>query len=209
MARLTTASCRLCRREGVKLFLKGTRCTTDKCAFVKREFSPGQHGKSQRRKYSDYALQLREKQKAKRIYGLFERQFRGYFKRSEKSRGTTGEVLLQLLESRLDNVLYRANFAASRSSARQLVGHRFTKVNGRKVNISSYQVKPGDAIALAGSDPQLKAVRETTKILEGRGIPAWIEVSAQDLTIKVLRLPKKADIGMEIKENLIVELYSK
>ena len=209
MARRTTASCRLCRREGEKLFLKGTKCTSDKCAFVKREYAPGVHGQGRRRKPSDYAIQLREKQKAKRGYGVLERQFRNYFKKAERAKGATGEVLLQLLERRLDNVIARACFAASHSAARQLVGHRFVKVNGRKVNIPSYLVRIGDEIQVTGKEEQLKAVKETAKILEDRGIPEWIETSAENLTIKVKRLPVKSDIGMVIEESLIVELYSK
>ncbi|MBD3380000.1 MAG: 30S ribosomal protein S4 [Candidatus Omnitrophica bacterium] len=209
MARRLTASCRLCRREGEKLFLKGTRCNSDKCAVARREYAPGQHGQRRSRKPSDYALQLREKQKAKRIYGLLEKQFRNYFKKAEKAKGVTGEVLLQELERRLDNVIYRANFAESRSKARQIVKHRFPAVNGKTVDIPSYQVKEGDEIVLNGSDEQKKAFIETTKILEDRTVPEWMEVSADNLALKVLRLPEKKDIGMAIEENLIVELYSK
>lgn len=209
MGRRTTASCRLCRREGEKLFLKGTKCTTDKCAFMRREYAPGQHGQMRRRKPSNYAIQLREKQKAKRIYGMFERQFKNYFKKAERSKGATGEVLLQFLERRLDNVIFRSCFAGSRAAARQLVGHRFVKVNGRKVNIPSYLVKVGDEIEMAGKDEQKKAIKETTKILEDRGIPEWIDVSAEDLTVRINRLPAKSDIGLVIEESLIVELYSK
>ena len=210
MARETTAACRLCRREGEKLFIKGTKCTTDKCAIAKRDYSPGQHGmKRARGKPSNYSIQLREKQKVKRIYGVLERQFRNYFKRAEKSKGVTGEVLLQLLERRLDNVIYRANFAESRRKSRQNVLHRFVKVNGRKVDIPSYTVAVGDRIEIAGKDEQRKAFREVTKILEDRGIPEWIEVDAENLALEVKRLPIKADIGMTIEENLIVELYSK
>ncbi|MDD5634350.1 MAG: 30S ribosomal protein S4, partial [Candidatus Omnitrophica bacterium] len=171
MARRTTPSCRLCRREEVKLFLKGTRCATDKCALVKRAYSPGQHGKTRKRKSSNYAMQLREKQKAKRIYGILERQFKNYFKKAEKAKGATGEVLLQSLERRLDNVIYRACFAGSRAQARQIVGHRFVKVNGRRVNIPSFLVRVDDEITLGGREEQLKAIRESAKVLEGRSIP--------------------------------------
>ena len=210
MARETTAACRRCRREGEKLFIKGTRCTTDKCALTKRDYNPGQHGmKRARGKPSNYSIQLREKQKVKRIYGILEKQFRNYFKKAEKSKGVTGEVLLQLLERRLDNVIYRANFAESRRKSRQNVLHRFVKVNGRKVDIPSYIVSEGDKIEVIGKDDQMKAFRETTKILEDRGIPEWIEVDAESLALEVKRLPIKADIGMTIEENLIVELYSK
>ncbi|MBU1084023.1 MAG: 30S ribosomal protein S4, partial [Candidatus Omnitrophica bacterium] len=154
MARLITASCRQCRREGGKLFLKGARCSSEKCAFLKREYAPGQHGSARKRKASDYATQLREKQKAKRLYGMLERQFRNYFKRAEKAKGATGEVLLQLLERRLDNVVYKACFAASRNAARQMVGHKFVRVNGRRVNIPSYIVTPGEEITIVGGDAQ-------------------------------------------------------
>jgi small subunit ribosomal protein S4 len=209
MARTTTASCRLCRREGEKLFLKGTKCTTDKCALLKRAYAPGQHGQLRKRKPSNYSIQLREKQKAKRIYGILERQFANYFKKAEKAKGATGEVLFQYLERRLDNVVFRANFAESRSKARQAVNHRFVKVNGHKVNIPSYQVKTGDQIEIAGKDSQIKDFKETTKILEERIIPEWMEVSADTLSLKIKRLPTKAEIGMVIEESLIVELYSK
>jgi small subunit ribosomal protein S4 len=210
MARYTSASCRLCRRERQKLFLKGARCTSDKCSVAKREYSPGQHGqKRQRRKSSDFSIQLREKQKVKRIYGILEKQFKNYFKKAEGARGVTGEVLLQFLERRLDNVVYRACFAESRSKARQAVRHRFVKVNGRKVDIPSYLVSEGDEIRLVGKEGQLKMFRETAQVLEDRGIPGWIEVSNDELSIKVQRLPVKADIGVAIEESLIVEFYSK
>lgn len=210
MARRTTASCRLCRGEGEKLFLKGTKCTSDKCSILRREYGPGQHGQTRKRKKpSDYSIQLREKQKAKRIYGIFEKQFRNYFERAERARGTTGEILLQFLERRLDNVIFRAGFASSRSSARQLVGHRFVKVNGRKVNISSYLVKEGDEIEISGTESQIRDIKDTTKIIEDRGIPEWLEVSSDKLAAKITRLPVKSDTGLAIEENLIIELYSK
>ena len=209
MARTTTALCRLCRREGEKLFLKGTKCTSDKCAFLKREYAPGQHGQQRRRKSSDYAVQLREKQKTKRGYGVLEKQFKNYFKKAEKSKGATGEVLLQLLERRLDNVVFRACFSASRNAARQMVGHRFVKVNGRKVNIPSFLVSKGDEITIAGDGKQLKEIKNTAKVVEDRGTPEWMEVATDALAVKILRMPEKKDIGMVIEENLIVELYSK
>jgi small subunit ribosomal protein S4 len=210
MARRTTASCRLCRRDSEKLFLKGTKCTSDKCSLLRREYAPGQHGQMRKRKKSsDYAMQLREKQKAKRIYGIFEKQFRNYFEKAERSRGTTGEILLQLLERRLDNVIFRAAFAASRSAARQLVGHRFVKVNGRKVNIASYLVKVGDEVEISGKESQIKDIKDTAKTLEDRGVPEWMEVSADKLALKITRLPVKSDTGLVIEENLIIELYSK
>ncbi len=176
---------------------------------MRRDYAPGQHGQKRSRKPSNYALQLREKQKAKRIYGLMEKQFKNYFKKAENAKGVTGEVLLQELERRLDNVIYRANFAASRAKARQVVKHRFVTVNGRIVDIPSYQIKSGDEIILKGSDSQKKDFKETAKIVEDRGIPEWMEVSADNLALKVARLPEKKDIGMAIEENLIVELYSK
>jgi small subunit ribosomal protein S4 len=176
---------------------------------MRREYAPGQHGQMRKRKPSDYAIQLREKQKAKRIYGVLEGQFAGYFKKAEKAKGATGEVLLQLLERRLDNVVYRACFSGSRAGSRQLVGHRFVKVNGRKVNIPSYLVKAGDEITITGKDEQIKEIKQIVKVLEDRGTPDWIEVLPDNLTAKIKRLPKKSDIGMVIEENLIVELYSK
>lgn len=176
---------------------------------MRREYAPGMHGKMMRRKLSNYAMQLREKQKAKRIYGILERQFENYFKKAEKAKGATGEVLLQMLERRLDNVIFRASFASSRSAARQMVGHRFVKVNGRKVNIPSYLINEGDQIQLAGTDQQMKAVRETVKILEDRSTPEWMDVDPEKLALKVTRLPVKSDIGLAIEESLIVELYSK
>lgn len=210
MARLIGSSCRLCRREGEKLFLKGVRCNSDKCAISRRQYSPGQHGNQRRRnKESNYSMQLREKQKVKRIYGILEKQFRNYFKMADKSKGVTGEILLQLLERRLDNVVYRTNFVESRAKARQTVRHRFIKVNGRKVDIPSYLIKEGDEIELACTDTQKKSFKETFKVLESRGIPEWMEVSADALAIKIKRLPEKIDTGMDIEENLIVELYSK
>ena len=209
MARRTEPSCRLCRREGDKLFLKGEKCTSSKCAFLKREYGPGQHGQMRRRKPSDFAIQLREKQKAKRMYGMLEKQFRNYFKKAERSKGATGEVLIQLLERRLDNVVYRSCFASSLASARQIVGHRFVRVNGRKVNIPSYQVEAGDEIKLTGTEAQLKDLTEKARALEERGIPEWLEVSVDDLSVKVKRLPTKNDAGKDIQESLIVELYSK
>jgi small subunit ribosomal protein S4 len=209
MARNTKASCRLCRREGEKLFLKGVKCTTDKCAVAKRSYAPGQHGTGRRRKPSDYSIQLREKQKAKRSYGLLEKQFRNYFKKAEKAREATGEVLFQLLERRLDNVIYRSNFAESRSKARQKVRHRFITVNGRKVDIPSYLIKKDDEIRIVGKDGQLKDFRETTKVLEERIIPDWLQVSGDKLSAKVVRLPRKSDVDMPIEANLIIELYSK
>ena len=210
MARRIGATCRLCRTEGEKLFLKGTRCIADKCAVVKRQYSPGQHGATKRRKkLSNYALQLRQKQKVKKIYGLLEKQFRNYFIKADKAKGVTGEVLLQFLERRLDNVIFRACFAESRSKARQMVRHRFVKVNGRRVDIPSFLVKVGDTVEITGKENQKKAVSETIKIVADRGTPEWMDVSEDKLVSNIVRLPVKSDIGMDIEENLIVELYSK
>lgn len=209
MARYTEASCRLCRREGTKMFLKGTRCGTDKCAINKRDFSPGQHGQRAQKKGSNYSLQLREKQKAKRIYGLLEKQFRYYFTKASREKGVTGDVLLRFLECRLDNVVYRAGFAESRAKARQMVLHRHVRVKGKKTNIPSYQVAAGTELVLAGNENQLKSYKETTKILQDRTIPEWMEVSAENLTIKIKRAPEKKDLTEAIQASLIVELYSK
>ncbi len=210
MARYTGSSCRLCRAEGEKLFLKGYRCNTDKCAFARRQYGPGQHGPTARRKkLSNYAIQMRMKQKVKRMYGLLEKQFKSYFTAADKAKGVTGETLLQLLERRLDNLIYRANFSETRAKARQTVRHRFVNVNGRKVDIPSYLIKEGDEITLTGKDSQKKALREVFKSLEERDIPGWLEVDGEALAIKVTRLPVKDDIGVQIEENLIVELYSK
>jgi len=208
MARQKGPSCKLCRREGTKLFLKGFRCTTDKCALTRRSYAPGQHGQ-RRKKQSDYGIQLREKQKAKRIYGMLEKQFRNYFAMAEKSSGVTGEVLLQLLERRLDNVIFRLLFSPSRQGARQIVLHGSVRVNGKKVNIPSYLVKEGDEIKLTAKEKLRKKVKDDIEIMKERGIPAWLEADLNDLKGSVKRLPLKADIGEEIQEQLIVELYSK
>ncbi len=208
MARYTDASCRLCRREGEKLFLKGQRCYTNKCAVTRRVYAPGQHGQ-QRKKLSEYGIQLREKQKARRFYGILERQFRRYFEMATKKKGVTGENLLQILESRLDNVVYRLGLATSRPEARQLVNHGHFTVNGKKVNIPSYLVKVGDVIAVrekSKNSPKFKAIREVT---EGKLIPKWLELDADNLTGQVVSLPAREDIDIPIQEHLIVELYSK
>jgi len=198
----------LCRREGVKLFLKGTRCNTDKCAVAKRAYAPGQHGQK-RTKLSDYGIQLREKQKAKRIYGILEKQFRNYFFMAERSSGVTGEVLLQLLERRLDNVIFRLACATSRRSARQLVRHGSVLVNSKKVNIPSYLVKEGDAIEIKAKEKLKKKILDDIEFAKDRGVPAWLEADHAKLKGQVKRLPIKDDIGYEIQEQLIVELYSK
>lgn len=208
MARYTGPSCRLCRREGVKLFLKGSRCNGEKCGVTRRDFAPGQHGQV-RKKESNYGTQLREKQKVKRIYGLLERQFRHYFKMAERSKGVTGLTLLQLLERRLDNVIFRMNFASSRSEARQLVQHGLVRVNGKRVDIPAYVVKMGQEVSLKMKDPAQKRLSETFEALKDRAIPKWIEVDPKNIKCKITAMPTKEDVGFPIQEQLIVELYSK
>lgn len=208
MARYIGSVCRLCRREGEQLFLKGERCFKDKCAVKRRAYAPGQHGR-RRRKVQGYGLQLREKQKVKRIYGVLERQFRVYFKRAAASKGVTGENLLSSLERRLDNVVYRLGFAASRSQARQLVNHGHFTVGGRRVDIASFQVKKGDVIELREKSRKNTLIQGNLDTAEGRGIPGWLELDASSFKGRVLEVPKREDITMPVQENLIVELYSK
>ncbi|GAB4375402.1 MAG: 30S ribosomal protein S4 [Acidobacteriota bacterium] len=208
MARYTGPACRLCRREGEQLFLKGERCFKEKCAVKRRPYAPGQHG-HRRRKVQGYGLQLREKQKVKRIYGVLERQFRIYFKRAAAARGVTGENLLAFLERRLDNVVYRLGFAASRAQARQLVNHGHFLVNGRKVDIPSFQVRQGDTVELREKSRKNALIQGNLDTAQGRGIPAWLELDATAFKGRVLELPRREDIQMPIQENLIVELYSK
>lgn len=208
MARYTDASCRLCRREGEKLFLKGERCYTNKCSISRRVYAPGQHGQ-QKKKLSEYGIQLREKQKARRFYGILEGQFRQYFEMATKRKGITGENLLSLLETRLDNTVYRLGLATSRPEARQLVRHGHFTVNGQKVDIPSYLLQLGDVIAVkekSKSSPKVKAV---TEITGSKVIPKWLELDRENLSGKVVALPVREDIDLPIKEHLIVELYSK
>lgn len=208
MARYTGAVCRLCRREGQKLFLKGDRCYSDKCGITKRAYAPGQHGQG-RKKLSEYGLQLREKQKAKRFYGVLEGQFAKYFEMATKRKGITGENLLQILESRLDNVVYRLGFGMSRAEARQLVVHGHFQIDGKKVNIPSYLVKEGEVITLkegSRSLPKIKAILEQT---EGKAIPKWLDLDTNTMQAKVVALAQRDDIDLEVEEHLIVELYSK
>ena len=209
MGRYTGSVCRLCRREGVKLFLKGQRCFSPKCAIDKRNFPPGQHGQM-RIKLSDYGIQLREKQKARRIYGVFERQFRRYFQHAQKNPGVTGQMLLQQLERRIDNVMYRLGFATSRAEGRQMVHHRGVHVNGKSIDVPSHLVKIGDVIQIheheAGWVARVKQNIEQTK---DRPAPAWLQIDAKALKAVVSRLPEKDDVGLPIQEQLIVELYSK
>jgi small subunit ribosomal protein S4 len=208
MARYRQSVCRLCRREAMKLFLKGDRCFTNKCAIERRNFPPGQHGK-RRSKILGYGIQLREKQKVKRFYGILENQFRLTFQKAERMRGVTGENLLSLLERRLDNVVHRLGFAASRTQARQLVRHGHVRVNGRKVNVPSFVVNAGAVVSVkekSRKNPLIVGAVETAK---GRGIPAWLELNAAEFEGKVVALPKREDVALPVNEKLIVELYSK
>ena len=208
MARYTDSVCRLCRRENLKLFLKGERCYTDKCAIERRNYPPGQHGQG-RPKFSEYSIQLREKQKVKRIYGLLEKQFRRTFGEANRTKGITGETLLILLERRLDNVAYRLGFASSRAEARTLVRHGHILVNGRKTNIPSYSVRAGDVIAVKEQSRQLGRVLAAMEGAQRRGIPDWAEVDRDAVSGRIKILPSRSDVTMPINEKLIVELYSK
>ncbi|KPK39920.1 MAG: 30S ribosomal protein S4 [Gammaproteobacteria bacterium SG8_47] len=208
MAKYVGAKCRLCRREGTKLFLKGEKCFSSKCPIESRPFPPGQHGQ-RRTRLSDYAVQLREKQKLRRIYGVLERQFRLYYREADRRRGSTGENLLQLLESRLDSVVYRMGFGASRSEARQLVRHNAVTLNGRKTNIPSCQVKPGDVIALSTRAQQHLRVKAALEMAEQRGLADWVEVDAKKLEGVFKNVPERSELPSDIQEQLVVELYSK
>ena len=208
MARYTGAVCRLCRREGQKLFLKGERCYTDKCGLTRRAYAPGQHGQG-RKKLSGYGLQLREKQKARRYYGVLEGQFRHYFELANKKAGVTGENLLAILESRLDNVVYRLGFGTSRPEARQLVRHGHFTVNGKKVNIPSYLVKVGDVIAIKEESKSSEKIKNVVEITASRVVPKWLDLDNNTLTGKVVAVAEREDIDLPLEEHLIVELYSK
>jgi small subunit ribosomal protein S4 len=209
MARYTGAVCRLCRREGTKLFLKGTKCTSDRCPVEKRNFPPGQHGKDRKPKIVGYGLQLHEKQKAKRMYFTLEGQFREYYEKANRATGVTGELLIQQLERRLDNVAYRLGFAISRRQARQVVRHGHVSVNGRKVNIPSFQVSVGDEISIREHAKKLVIVEQGVQYAQQNPVPTWLEMNYDTLTGRVLHLPKRADVNLPINEQLIVELYSK
>ena len=208
MARYTGADCRLCRREGAKLFLKGDRCYTEKCAIERRNYAPGEAGKK-RIKESEYRNQLREKQKAKFIYGVLEKQFLGYFKRAKAMPGITGDNLMRILESRLDNVVFRLGFAKTRKEARQIVTHGHIQVNGRRVDIPSFRVRPGDLVAVAPKAKELLVIKSALVSNEGVQVPAWLEVDIEKLQGSVLALPEREQIDLDINEQLIVELYSK
>lgn len=208
MARYKGAVCRLCRREGQKLFLKGERCYTDKCSVGRRSYAPGQHGQG-RKKVSEYGLQLRAKQATRRYYGVLERQFRHYYDLAQKREGKVGEQLLVVLESRLDNIVYRLGFANSRPEARQLVVHNHFLVNGKKVNIPSYLVKPGDVISISEKKRQNDKMKAILEANQSRPVPMWLEVNREQYEGKVLRYPTREDIDLNVEETLIVELYSK
>ena len=209
MARYTGAVCRLCRREGTKLFLKGTKCLSDRCPLEKRNFAPGQHGKDRKAKIVGYGLQLHEKQKAKRMYFTLEGQFREYYEKANRASGVTGELLIQQLERRLDNVAFRLGFAISRRQARQVVRHGHVTVNGKKVNIPSYQVSVGDEIAIRESARKLLIVEQGAQYASQNPVPAWLEANFDTFTGRVLSLPRRKDVNLPINEQLIVELYSK
>ncbi len=208
MARYTGPVCRLCRREGAKLFLKGDRCYSEKCSFEKRSYAPGQHGQ-RRTKVSEYGLQLREKQKARRIYGINEGQFRKYFKEADRKKGVTGENLLTQLEQRFDNVVYRAGFADSRSQARQLVRHNHFTLNGKKANIPSMLLKPGDVIQLKERSKKSVIVKTIIEGLKQKNVPEWLNLDAENTTVKIVTLPERENIDIPVTEQLIVELYSR
>ncbi|HEY4485247.1 MAG TPA: 30S ribosomal protein S4 [Nitrospiria bacterium] len=208
MGRYIGSVCRLCRREGQKLFLKGSRCYGEKCAVERRGYAPGQHGQA-RPRISEYQIQLREKQKLKRMYGLLERQFRNYFHKAERRKGATGENLLQLLERRLDNIVYRLGFCSSRKEARQMVNHGHLQVNGRKVDIPSFLVKSGDVVDLCSSSRELIGVKTALDAAEGRGISAWLELDRANFRGLVKAIPTKEDLALPVNEQLVVELYSR
>ncbi|HZJ67567.1 MAG TPA: 30S ribosomal protein S4 [Kofleriaceae bacterium] len=209
MARYTGAVCRLCRREDMKLFLKGERCYTDKCGYERRSYPPGQHGQSRRRKRSDYGEQLREKQKVKRIYGIAEKQFRGYYYKALRTKGVSGHTLIQLLERRLDNVVYRMGFASDHAEARQLVRHGHFTINGKKVNIPSYLVRARDIVAVRESSQKMARINEALAAVDRRGVPQWIQMDKDNFRGAIAQLPSREDVTLPIREQLIIELYSK
>ena len=208
MARYTDAKCRLCRREGGKLFLKGEKCFTEKCPVEKRAYPPGQHGQ-RRSRPTDYGKQLREKQKLRRIYGVMERQFRNYYKEAARHKGSTGEDLLKLLERRLDNVVYRMGFGISRSEARQLVRHNAVLVNGKRVNLPSYQIRPNDVIEIAGAAKEHLRIKAAVEAAEQRGIPEWLDVDTKGMKGVFKAMPERSDLPSDLNEHLVVALYSK
>jgi small subunit ribosomal protein S4 len=209
VARYRDAVCRLCRRESAKLYLKGERCYTEKCAIERRSYSPGEHGRRRKARAFGYSLQLREKQKVKSIYGMLEKQFRLYFRRAEGKKGITGENLLVMLERRLDNVVYRIGFCSSRRQARQIVSHGHILVNGNKVNIPSYQISEEEVISIKEKSRKIPVVLQSIEAAKGRSVPEWIEVNYDNFQGKIVRLPKREEIAMPVQEHMIVELYSK
>lgn len=209
MARYRGSVCRQCRREKLKLFLKGDRCYSDKCAFEKRAFPPGQHGQARMRKVSDYSIQLREKQKVRRIYGMLEGQFKRYFVMAERAKGVTGENLLVFLERRLDNAIFRLGYASSRTQARQLVKHNHIQVNSRTVNIPSFLISVNDVISIREKSRKIETINDSLEAVARRGVPNWLELDPKNYTGKVKALPDRQEITMPIQEQLIVELYSK
>jgi small subunit ribosomal protein S4 len=209
MANYTGADCKLCRREGMKLFLKGIKCTSNKCPFEKKGYAPGQHGRTRRFKQSEYSIQLREKQKVKRMYGILERQFRTYFAKAERVKGITGENLLRMLECRLDNIVYRLGMAPSRSTARQLIRHRHFMVNGRLVNIPSFQVRAGDEVKVIDKSRQSKTIHDAMKRVKEGKLLAWLSLDKAAMSGNLLEMPARDAIPVNVNESLIVELYSK
>ena len=209
MARYTGPVCRLCRREDMKLFLKGDRCYTDKCGFERRAYAPGQHGQARKRKISNYGEQLREKQKVKRIYGIAERQFRGYYYKASRLKGVTGENLLVLLERRLDNIVYRLGFASDHAEARQLVRHGHFTINGKKVNIPSYLVRARDVVQVREASQKMARINEALAAVDRRGVPQWIQMDKDNFRGAIAQLPSREDVTLPIREQLIIELYSK
>jgi len=208
LARYTGSACRICRRENLKLMLKGDRCYSDKCAFDRRSYAPGQHGQK-RGKYSDYGIQLREKQKVKRMYGLSEKQFKLFFKKADRMKGITGTNLLVLLERRIDNIVFRLGFASSRPQARQLVRHNHILVNGKKVNIASFLVKKGDTVELKENSKKVKVINEALDTVVRRGVPQWLDIDKENYKGLIKSYPERDDLTMPMQEQLIVELYSK
>jgi small subunit ribosomal protein S4 len=209
MARNRDPKCKQCRREGTKLFLKGDRCVTDKCAFERRGYAPGEHGRERRLRLTDYGTQLREKQKARRIYGIMEKQFKNYFLSAERKKGITGEALLQMLECRLDNLVFRLGFAPSRQSARQLVKHGHFMVNRKKVNVPSFQVRPGNEVSVKEKSRELQVIKSSIEMSQGREMPSWLLIDRENLSGKLLEIPSRELIPVPIQEQLIVGLYSK
>lgn len=209
MARYTDSSCRLCRREGLKLFLKGDRCYSEKCAFERRGYAPGQHGQSHKKQASDYGVQLREKQKLKRMYRLLEKQFRGYFEKADQQKGITGTNLLVLLERRIDNMIFRMGFSNSRDEARQLVTHGHFLVNNKPVNIPSYLLKAGDVITVKEGSRKITRILEAMETVTRRGVPQWLALDKENFSASIKMLPVREDLTMPVQEQLVVELYSK